>query len=349
VTIYFVETEEPEREFFRAELGAEHELHFVSEMREIAEDAEVVCLFINSPLGCEFLEQHPRLRYVATRSGATDHLNLSACRRQKVVVSNVPEYGDHTVAEHTFALILALSRRLREIMAQLQQPGKFSYQATRAIDLHGKTLGIIGLGHIGRRVAQLARAFHMRVVAFDPVEMPPERAQGAGAEWLPFEELLAQSHVISLHVRLSPWTYHMMNRAAFARCREGVLIINTSRGRLIETEALREALESGQVGGAGLDVLEQESVMRQPAAEIISAQIIEHLRSDASTEGAGDGRLKNIKEIVGGESLLARHDVVFTPHVAFNSVEAVERLNAGTVANLRAFADGKPINLVEEE
>jgi D-lactate dehydrogenase len=321
----------------------------VPELREVGAEAEIVSLFINSQLEMEFLEEHPQLRYIATRSGATDHLNLGACRARGVLVSNVRDYGDHTVAEHTFALLLALSRRLREIMALSKEKTAFSYEATRAFDLYGKTLGIIGMGYIGQRVAELAKAFHMRVVAFDPVSMPPERAERLGFQWLPFEELLAQAQVISLHVRLSPWTHHLFNRETFARCRPGVIIINTSRGRLIETDALREALDSGQVGGAGLDVLEQEGVLRQPASQIISAQIVEHLRSaTGSHEAEHDSRLRHLQELVKSDALLARHNVVFTPHVAFNSEEAFERLVTGTIENIRAFVRGEPIHLVAE-
>jgi D-lactate dehydrogenase len=346
VVIYFVECEESERELFQRELP-EHELRFVGELREVAPDAEVISIFINSTIDSDFLKAHPRLRYVASRSGAIDHIDLASCRQRSVQVSNVPEYGDHTVAEHTFALMLAVTRRLREVMAAAKTTRRFSYAGNRAFDLYGKTLGVVGLGQIGRRVTELARAFKMHVIAYDPIEMPPEIARSASVEWVTFDDLLAQANIISLHVRLSPRTYHLFDREAFAKCQKGVVIINTSRGRLIETEALLDALESGQVGGAGLDVMEQEGVMRQSASQLISAQIVEHLRSDAPPQEVQHGvRLKNLQEIVSSDAVLARSNVVFTPHVAFNSVEAVERLQAGTIENLRAYARGEAINLV---
>ncbi len=345
--VHFLETESSDRAHFREHL-AEHDLRFVDDLAEVPEDAEVLCLFINSQIDREFLEQHPALRYIATRSGATDHLDLPACRERKVLVSNVPDYADHTVAEHTFALILSLSRRLREIMSQPQSAqASFSYEDMRAFDLYGKTLGIVGMGQIGQRVAELAKAFHMRVAAFDPVGMPPERAERLGFDWLPFEELLAQAHVLTLHVRLSPATHHLLNRETFARCRPGMIVINTSRGRLIDTPSLIEALESGQIGGAGLDVLEKERVLREPASQIIGAQIVEHLRSAATPSDVQHrGRLQDLQEIVSSDALLARRNVVFTPHVAFNSEEAIERLLTGTIQNLRAYARGEPIHLV---
>lgn len=348
--IYFVELESPDRTLFHERLS-EHDLRFVGELHGVEPDAEALCIFMTSEIDAPFLEAHPRLRYLITRSGSVEHIDLKACRERGVTVSNVRDFGDTTVAEHTFALILALSRRLREVMdfPKGAHPARFTYGGVRGFDLAGKTLGIIGLGRIGERVAALSKAFQMEVIAYDPLAMPPERAAALGLRWSSFEELLAQSHIISLHVRISPGTHHLLDAAAFARCRPGVLIINTARGRLIDTGALAEALESGQVGGAGLDVLEEEKVLRQPASQIISAQIVEHLRSDAPPpEAHHDSRLRDLQEIVSSDALLARRNVVFTPHVAFNSVEAIDRLHAATAEYLLAFIRGAPMSLAEE-
>ena len=144
--------------------------------------------------------------------------------------------------------------------------------------------------------------------------------------------------MISLHLRLTPYTRHIINREALARCRQGVLLVNTARGALVETDALAEALASGQVGGAGLDVLEHEQVLRRPASSIISAQIVEHLRGEGhATEEDAHDRLRLLEQIMKSDAMLARTNVVFTPHVAFNSVEAIERLYAGTIGNIRGF------------
>jgi D-lactate dehydrogenase len=235
-------------------------------------------------------------------------------------------------------------------MALPAKPKHFSYGAARGFDLEGKTLGIIGVGPIGERVLKLSRAFGMRVLAWDPMGMPPERALNLGFAWVSLEELLRESHIVSLHVRLSARTHHLLNRETLALCRPGVFIVNTARGRLIDTEALHDALESGQVGGAGLDVLELEQVLREPASRIISAQIVEKLRSDtAATTEARGARLHDLKSIIHSDALLARHNVVFTPHVAFNSVEAMERLHAATVASLNAFMQGRPIHVVHPD
>ncbi len=342
--IYFLETEIAEQEFFRAHLPA-HDLRFVSALDEVDADAEVLSSFIYSTVTEEFLAAHPHLRLVATRSTAVDHLPLAACRERGITIANVPNYGETTVAEHTFALILALSRRLREVMLA-PKGGRFSYEAARGFDLAGKTLGIIGMGRIGQHVAELAHAFRMKVLAYD-VEHSAELARTLHFTFVPLEELLAEADIISLHAPLTPATFHILNQDSLAKCRPGVLIINTARGSLIDTPALREALDSGQVGGAGLDVLQDERVMRESATRIIAADIVEHLRSDALAQDARDAdRVRELEELMLGDALLARTNVVFTPHVAFNSVEAVARLNEGTVENITGFVAGRPVHVI---
>jgi D-lactate dehydrogenase len=344
VIIYFLETETAEQEFFAARLGG-HELHFVSQLDEVAEDAEVISIFINTAITPEFLDAHSRLRLISTRSTAVDHLPLEACRQRGVATAYVSTYGERTVAEHTFALILALSRRLREAMIALKK-GRFSYEAARGFDLEGKTLGIIGMGHIGQHVAELANAFRMKVLAYD-VERPAALARTLHFAFVPLAELLAQAHVISLHASLSAATYHILNRETLAQCRPGVLIINTARGSLIDSQALRDALDSGQVGGAGLDVLQDERVMREPVSHIIAADIVQHLRSDARAYDSRDAdRVRELQELLLSDALLANLNVVFTPHVAFNSVEAFERLLTATAETILAFTEGRLINAV---
>ena len=342
--IYFVETEPAEQEYYSDQLSA-HDLRFVSELGEVGEDVEALCIFINSRVTSKFLETHPQLRFIATRSTAIDHLDLPACRSHQVTISNVNDYGFTTVAEHTFALILALSRRLREVMVA-PKGGAFSYAANRGFDLAGKTIGIIGMGRIGQRVAELSHAFRMSVLAYD-IDHPSALEKTLDFKFVELDELLREAHIISLHAPLSAETYHILNRETLAKCQPGVMVVNTARGALIDTQALREALDSGQVGGAGLDVLQDERVMRQSVSNIIAADIVQHLRSDATAYDARDAdRVRELQELMLGDALLARSNVVFTPHVAFNSVEAVERVKKVTVDNIVSFAAGRPISLV---
>ena len=171
VITYFVETEPEEQEFYTRSLPA-HDLRFVATLAEVGDDAEILSPFINAKVTAELLAAHPRLRFIATRSTATDHLDLPACKAHGVIVAHVPYHAETTVAEHTFALLLMLARRLREVMLA-PKGGRFSYEATRGFELAGKTLGIIGMGHVGRRVARLAGAFEMHVLAHD-VEQPAD-------------------------------------------------------------------------------------------------------------------------------------------------------------------------------
>ncbi len=347
MSIYFLDLESSDAAYFESAFPGE-DLRLAHSPQEVGADARVMSLFIRTRVDAAFLDAHPALRLIATRSTGVDHLDLATCRERGVAVANVPSYGENTVAEHAFALILSLSRRLREVVTDLSKPRQFSYETVRGFDLKGKTMGVIGAGRIGLHMVRLARAFGMKVLAFDPV------AQSFLSDLLDFEytsldRLLAKSHIISLHTALHESTHHLLNRETLARCRRGVLIINTARGGLVDTEALLEALESGQVGGAGLDVLEDESVLQQEAAKIITSQIIDRLKAVTSTSEVHEqdpARVKELEGLLRNKTLLARPDVVFTPHVAFNSVEAVERINAVTAENIRAFLRGEPINLV---
>ncbi len=344
VIIYFLEAEPAEAAFFASHLEA-HDLREAASLEEVGADAEILSIFINSKIDADFLAAHPRLRLVTTRSQAIDHLDLEACRARGVCVTNVPHYGDTTVAEHTFALILATSRRFRELMLKPKN-GHFSYEETRAFDLAGKTLGIIGMGRIGQRVAALAEAFQMKVIAAD-VRAPAGAAETLHFEFVPHEELFARAHIISLHAPLTPESYHLINAENLALCRRGVIIINTARGALVDTEALVAALDSGQVGGAGLDVLQDERILRESAAHIIAGDIVKHLRSDELAHEARDAdRLREVQELMFSDAIASRSNVFLTPHVAFNSVEAVARLREVTVENIVSFLAGTPVHVV---
>ncbi len=344
MTIYFVAIE-PQDETFYGERFAEHDLVSVARLSEVEADAEIVNIFIDETIDEAFLVSHPNLRFVATRSTSTDHIDLHACAKHNVLVCHIPGYGGVTVAEHTFALMLAVARRLRELMRQSKDQ-RFSYEATRGIELHGKTLGLIGMGRIGQQVATLARAFHMHVIAYD-TNRSPELAQRLSFQWVTLDDLFTRSDIISLHASLTPETYHLINRDTLARTKPGVLIVNTARGALIDSSALRESLESGHVGGAALDVLQDERVLRQSAEEVIAQDIVRHLRSDARASEARDAdRIRELEELMLGDDILSRANVIFTPHVAFNTREAVRRMAEANADNISAFIEDRPHNLV---
>lgn len=345
--ICFVETESAERKFFEQALGEQHELRFVEEHREVPADTEIVSVFIQSPVNGAFLDAHPSLKLVTTRSTTFDHIQLEECARRGVTACNVASYGDYTVAEHTFALLLALARRLRDAMG-VHKGKAFSYEALRGFELREKTIGVIGTGRIGLHTIELAKGFSMLPIAYD-ISPQPELAKSLGFEYVPLDDLLRRSHIISLHCNLTPESHHIINSKALAKCMRGVVIINTARGGLIDTNALLEAIDSGVVGGAGVDVLEEERVLRHKVSQLIGEQIIERLRSGFSQEESrtqNPARIDELQALMHNEALLARPEVVFTPHVAFNSVEAIERISRATLHNIEAFVAGKPINVI---
>ncbi len=336
----FLETEPPEQEFFENEF-ANDDLDFCSSLDEVEGDAEVLSIFIHSKIDAVFLSAHPALKLIATRSTTSDHIDPGACVRRGVQVRGVGSYGDHTVSEHTFALLLAVCRKLRLAM-EINSKRMFSCAALRSTELHGKTFGVIGAGRIGRQTLRLARAFGMKAVAFD-ISADAQVAAQISFDYVTLDDLFARSHFISINVPLTPETFHMFNRETFAKCRKGVVIINTARGRIIDTDALIEALNAGIVGGAGLDVLEEERVMRKKASDIISDQIMARLgESFAPVEPLeqAEERARELRELMHNSDLLAHPNVVFTPHIAYNSVEAIERINHATSENIRTFIAG---------
>lgn len=343
--IYFVETQFSEQRDLETALAG-HDLRFVAELEDVKPDAEILCVYIHFVLDAAFLTAHPNLKLITTRSVGYDHIDTAECARRGVVVANVPGTDANTVAEHTFALILALSRRLQEVR-EANKRRHFRYDELRSFDLNDKNLGVIGTGRIGLHVIHIALAFGMKVLACDPYR-PSLMAQILGVRYVSLDELLQSSHVISLHTPLTPETHHLLNRERLARCRAGALVVNTARGGLIDTDALVETLDSGRVAGAGLDVLDEESVMQRELSRIIADGMIRRLQ-EADTEEEESrmkypDRIHEYSNLVRNQRLLARPDVVFTPHVAFNSVEAVQRINQMTVENINAFLKGSPIN-----
>ncbi len=342
--IAFTELEHDEAEFFRQSLAG-HEVTCASASGAIGEGTEVLSIFLHTKVDGPFLQRLPELRMIATRSTNFEHIDREAACDRDIAVSFVPSYGESTVAEHTFALILALSRRLIE--ATEAKPG-FTYAELRGFDLKGKTLGVVGSGRIGLHVIRMARAFDMRVVAYDP---EPQRfmEEILDFRYVPLDELLAGSDIVTLHASLVPETFHIINRETLARCKDGVLLINTARGALVDSEALAGALESGKVGGAGLDVLEDESMMQREAIDIIGDQIVQRLQASSANSELRYQRPERIQELAGlmrNNDMISRPNVVFTPHIGFNSREAVERINRVTLENIQSFVAGQPVNLL---
>ncbi len=294
---------------------------------ELAHGAAIVSVFIRSRLTDTLLGQLPEMRYITTRSTGFDHVDLPACQARNIVVSNVPTYGENTVAEHTFGLILSLSRRIHQAYSRTIR-GDFSLDGLRGFDLKGRTLGVVGAGHIGLHVVRIGRGFGMDVLAYDLVQQPL-LAEVLGFRYVALDELIAQSDIVTLHLPYLPSTHHLLDRARLGLMKRGSLLINTARGPIVDTDALLWALDEGIIAGAGLDVVEGEDL-------IADEELL--LRQGVVTE--------QLQAAIRGHVLLRRENVVITPHIAFDSQEALRRILDTTVDNVRAFMAGEPRNLV---
>lgn len=289
--------------------------------------AEVVSTFTKSKLGSEVLAKFPKLKMVATRTTGFDHIDLAYCAKRKVIVSNVPSYGENTVAEQAFALLMHLTRKVADAQRRVKA-GDWSFDGLQGIDLKGKTMGVIGLGRIGAHAARIARGFGMDVLAYDVIHHP-ELAREIGFRYVALPELLKSSDVVSVHTFLAPETQHLLDRRAIRSMKRGAILINTARGPIVDTAALAEALLDGHLAGAGLDVLEGEEYLANPS--LLTKEKL------AATQ---------VRSLMFANLLLAMPNVVVTPHNAFNTGEAIRRILDTTVANIKALATGKPANVV---
>ncbi|MBI2953135.1 MAG: hydroxyacid dehydrogenase [Chloroflexi bacterium] len=329
--IAFFEVEKWERDYLAGALKGQQMQFFEDvlnkRMVKKAKDAHILSVFIHSQVTEDVIAEMPDLEMIATRSTGFDHIDLEACNRRGIVVSNVPRYGENTVAEHTFGLILSLSRNIHKAYLRTIA-GNFSLEGLQGFDLKGKTLGVIGVGSIGMHVIRIAKGFGMDVLAFDP---RPNRliSEVLDFEYVPLEDLLRRSDIVSLHAPYMAQTHHLMNRDRLSMMKHGALLINTARGGLIDTDALIWALDEGILGGAGLDVIEGEELIKEETALL-------------ATPAAED----KLRMLLRQHVLLRRENVVVTPHVAFYSREAMHRIVETTVANINAFRDGHPQNVV---
>lgn len=330
--IAIFEVEPHEQEVFSC-LNEHHQVTFIpvplnAQNAEEHADAEIISTFIYSRLSSQTFQKLPNLKMIATRSTGYDHIDAHWCREHGIVVSNVPEYGAHTVAEHVFALLLTISHHMYEAIIRTRR-GEFTLKGLQGFDLLGKTMGIVGTGDIGLHAIRIARGFGMEVLAYDI--HPQEHLAGEmGFRYVSFEELLRNSDVISLHVPANPHTTDMLSTAQFEKMKDGAVLINTSRGSVVDTQALLQALATGKVAAAGLDVLQEEPVIREEA---------ELLRSVFQ-------KTHNLEDLLADHILLRLRNVFITPHSAFNTKEAVGRILDTTLENIQSFIAGETRNVV---
>ena len=282
-------------------------LRTAEEIVEAAEGADILCMRDQfGQVSKEVFAQLPNLKLVVTRSVGFDHIDLQEATRRSIPVCHIPDYGAHMIAEQAFGLLLAVARNIVQGNERYKVEHRFSDQGFRGIELFGKTLGVIGTGRIGMHCIQIAKGFGMHVVANDLHENK-RAAEDLGFRYLPLEDLLAESDFVSLNVTLSESTHHLINADQFAQMKKGAILVNTSRGAVVDTEALMQALQSGHLWGAGLDVLEDERDVYHDFGDL---------------------------------------NVVVTPHLGWYTDGAVNRILQITFDILTSFQQGEVINRV---
>ncbi len=294
----------------------------------LAEDSEVVSVLTTSRITAEIINKLPALRLLATRSTGFDHIDLEAAAQRRILVCNAPDYGPITIAEYTLGLLLMLMRKLA-ITLRRTRHGDFSRAGLTGHDLYGKTLGLIGTGRIGTRVAYLAHAFGMRVLASDPA---PNLALCRDCEvaYLALDELLPKVDALSLHVPYTEATRHLLNEERLRRLKPGVVLVNTARGGIVDSCALARLQAEGHFGGLALDCFEGEEVWIGAHAPLLPSHIP-----------------VQIEQALNSFQMQLGENVILTPHNAFNSKEALQRLLQTTLENIEAFFAGDPKNLVQ--
>lgn len=254
----------------------------------------------------EIINACPNLKLIVTRSAGYDHIDLEAAKKRGIVVCNVPDYGAHMIAEHAFGLMLAAARNICKGNERYRKVKHFDDTGLGGVELYGKNLGVIGTGRIGRHSIRIGKGFGMNVAAFDVVQNENLVAE-FGFSYMPLNDLLAHSDFITIHVPFSQNTHHLINAESLKHIKQGAILVNTSRGPLVDTTALKEALVSGRLRGAGLDVLEDERTVYHDFGET---------------------------------------NAVITPHLGWYTEEARDRILKIALENVRAWLSGNPVNRV---
>ena len=309
-----------DEQFLKARNGG-HELRFIENRLKadtafLAEGSLAVCVFVNDVLDAATLKQLAAggIKFIALRCAGFNNVDLVAAEALGLKVARVPAYSPHAVAEHTVALLLCLVRHVHKAYNRVRE-GNFSIDGLIGDDIHGKTVGVIGTGTIGAIFARIMTGFGCEVLAHDV--RPDSACEKAGVRYVPLDELFARSHAISLHCPLLPATYHLIGEKALAGMRDGVFIVNTSRGALIDAEAAIPAIKNGRIGGLALDVYEEESELffDDRSFQIIQDDVFMRLTTFPN--------------------------VLVTGHQAFFTREAMANIATTTLANLSDFEAGR--------
>lgn len=291
-------------------------------------DVDILSSFIYSAIDKKTLDSLKSLKYITTRSTGFDHIDLRACKSKNILVSNIPTYGENTVAEHAFALILSLSRKIYPSLERTKK-GSFSLDNLRGFDLKGRVLGVVGAGNIGRHVIRIAKGFEMEILVYD-IKKDQKFAKEMGLQYVSLNRLFKNSDIITFHVPYNKATRHLVNLKNLNLFKKGCYLINTARGGVCDTTALLKGLKQGIFAGLGLDVLEEECFIKEERELLLSAF----------------KKTCDLKTMLENHILLNQPNVIITPHNAFNSHESLIRILDMTVENIKSLARKKPINLI---
>lgn len=331
--IYFYDATDLDRQQLTDGMsGTDHRWEYVSEsvsLDNLNPDTEVLSVFVSSTVSRAVIGNLPRLRLIACRSTGFNNVDLQAAAERDIAVVNVPTYGEATVAEYTFALLLSLTRRLKQVLTDQDMLPDKNLMGT---DVSGKTILIVGTGHIGMHALHIAKGFGMNVLAYDPFPNARE-ARRLKFEYVDLDEGLARADVVTLHVPYLPETHHLLSRDRLYAIKKGGLLVNTARGELVDTRALIDVLQDGHLAGAALDVVEGEQLLHLD-------EEIALLRSGTLPPQA----LEHSMEIM---ALQHMHNVIVTPHNAFNTIEAIQRINDTSCQNIINFWYGSVPNRVK--
>ena len=323
INVAFFSTQKYDREYFDQTVQGQpiKIRYFDSPLNEqtakLANDCDVVCVFVNDEVHASVVEilADAGVKLVALRCAGFNNVDMDACAQHGIRVVRVPEYSPHSVAEHTFGLVLTLNRKIHKAFNRVRE-GNFALDGLLGFDLHGKSIGVIGCGKIGSQVAKIAKGFSMDVLLVDPNPNPELEQYG---DFTDLKAALEESDVVTLHCPLNDSTFHMIDDDSLDRMKVGAMLVNTSRGGLVDTAAVIRRLKSGQLGSLAIDVYEEEADMffRDRSATVLKDDVFARL--------------------------LTFPNVLITGHQAFFTHEALTEIAQTTVASILAHADGRPL------
>ena len=331
--IVFFDVEDYEKDFLNKNNDGsfflvESPLNDQTKVNEELSEAEIISVFTTSRVTKNILSKFPKLKLIALRSVGFNHVDLDYCNAHNITVETSPNYGNKSVAEFAFALMLGVCRKIfpaeNDYKNMVINPNNLV-----GSELGGKTVGVIGVGAIGAAFVRLAYGFDMKILGYD-LKPNRELIDKYGIKYVDFETILRESDFISLHAPLMKDNFHLFDAEAFAKMKKSAVLINTARGELIDSEALFNALASEKIAGAGLDVLESEATINDLNLVI------------------GINRLSNdeLRNTIINSRLFQLPNVIVTPHIAYNTYEAIDRILTTTISNIQAFREGRIQNNV---